>query len=137
MLEELKLSRTKEKGSTMTKNEIKLGDGTIIYGDFVTANSIKSSFNRITDSGIPIELKEILTALTKAIAKMVELLPEEKAQKVTQDLEVLTSEAISKAPRKQWVSLSVEGLKQAAKNVGEIGKPVLTLVAQILPLLKL
>lgn len=135
MLEELKLLRKKEKGSTMAKNEIRLGDGTTIYGDFVTANSIKSSFNRVNDSEIPAELKETLTALAKSVAKMVETLPDEKAQKVTQDLEVLTSEAISKVPRKQWISLSAEGLKQAAKNIGEIGKPVIELVGKILPLL--
>ena len=59
---------------------------------------------------------------------MGEALPQEKAEQVARDLQTLVAEASSKKPRKQWWQLSIEGLKKTAKDVGEIGKPVLELV---------
>ena len=121
---------------TMSKTEVKLGDGTTIFGDFVVANSIRDSFNKVASSDIPGDQKELLVKLAKEVGKMCEALPKEIAEQATRDLETLTVEATSKSPRKQWLELSVEGLKQAARNVGAIGKPVLELVALIIPLLK-
>ncbi len=136
ILDELRLARTSQEVTQMTKTEVKLGDGTVIYGDFVTAHSIRDSFNKASSSEIPDDLKEMIKNLAKEVAKMSEALPDELAQQATRDLEVLTAEATGMAPRKQWIELSAEGLKQAATNIGEIGKPVLELVARILPLLK-
>jgi len=66
---------------------------------------------------------------------MGEALPQEKAEQVARDLQTLVAEESSKKPRKQWWQLSIEGLKKTAKDVGEIGKPVLELVAKIVLIL--
>jgi hypothetical protein len=121
----------------MTKNEIKIGNGTIIHGDFVVADSIKDSFNKTAEMEVSQEIQEILSSLTKAVSLMSQNLPQETAMQIIHDLEILKTESTSKAPRKQWLELSVDGLKQAAINIGEIGKPVLELVARIIPLVRL
>lgn len=87
-------------------------------------------------SAIPNDLETLLNELTNKVENMNRSLPEEIAQQVKQDLTVLKAEATSNTPRKQWYQLSADGLIKAAKNIGEIGKPVLELVARILPLLK-
>jgi hypothetical protein len=120
---------------TMTKISVKLGDGTVVHGDVVVANSIQNSFNTASKADIPNDLKELLKELTKTVAKMSENLPKEVAEVVARDLETLTAEATSKAPRKQWWQLSIEGLTKAAKDIGEIGKPVLELAAKIVAIL--
>lgn len=121
--------------TTMTKIDVKLGDHATIHGNFVVANSIKDSFNQADSANISTELKSALKDLAIAVGKMSENLPDESAKQVARDLEILTSEATSSSPRQQWWELSVESLKTAAKNVGQIGKPVLELVAQIVPIL--
>lgn len=119
----------------MTKIDVTLGDGTTIHGDFVVANSIKDSFNKVEKADVPNELKSLLKDLAKSIATMSERLPKETAGQVARDLETLTAEATSKTPRKQWWELSVEGLTKVAKDIGEIGKPVLELAAKIVAIL--
>jgi predicted transcriptional regulator len=104
-------------------------------GNFVIAHSIADSFNRIESAEVPSDLKQTLQELANAVKAMVASMPKEAAEQVARDLETLTAEAISKTPRQQWWQLSAEGLKKAAKNVGEIGVPVLTLVATVITIL--
>lgn len=121
--------------TTMTQIEVKLGNGVTIIGDFVVANSIKDSFNKVSSSNAPDELKDLLKKLVAAVGKITEQLPKETAQQVARDLDTLVAESTSPAPRKQWWQLSIEGLKKAAQDIGEIGKPVLELAGQLVPLL--
>lgn len=120
---------------SMTKIDVKLGDNAVIHGDFVVANSIKNSFNQANSADISDELKTTLKNLAIAVGKMSEGLPDDQAKVVARDLETLTGEATSSSPRRRWWELSIEGLKKAAQDVGEIGRPVLELASQIVPLL--
>lgn len=137
MNDEIKLAKKPQEIISMTKNEIKIGNGTIIHGDFVVADSIKDSFNKTTEMEVSQEIQEILSSLTKAVSQMSQNLPQETATQIIHDLEILKTESTSKAPRRQWLELSADGLRQAAINIGEIGKPVLELVARIIPLVRL
>lgn len=119
------------------KVEVKLGDKATFHGDFVLANSIKGSFNKAASADISKELRDMLKDLSVVVAKMVEALPKEEGKRVARALETLTEEAISEKPERQWWEVSVEGLTKAAKNIGEIGKPVLDIVARLVPILTL
>lgn len=119
-----------------TMNEVNIGDGNTFQGDFVVANAIEQSFNRVAQSDIPADQKELLRQLTLAAAAMSKELTPEAAQQVVTDVEVLTKEATSSTPRKQWIRLSGEGLIKAAATVGAIGGPVITVVQKLLPLLE-
>lgn len=93
----------------------------------------KNSSQEITSTQADIEV--LLGKLTEAVKQMSLTLPEDVARQVQQDLLVLVGEARSNAARKEWWQLSADGLKKAAKNIGEIGSPVIELVSQIVPLL--
>jgi len=104
-------------------------------GNLVVANSINNSFNKIESAEISSELKQTLQDLAKAVGEMTSSMSKESAEQVARDLETLTSEAISKTPRRKWWQLSANGLKKAAENVGKIGLPVLNLVTTLITIL--
>ena len=122
---------------TLTMNSIKvsLGDGTVITGDFVVANSIKDSFQRAKASAAPDELKMTLQQLVSEVGKLASHLDPEAAAMAADDLETLTKEASRPKPRKETWQLSVKGLRDAATAVKEIGRPVLDVVEKLMPLL--
>lgn len=80
-----------------------------------------------------------VNALLKQLVVSVELihakLPETIANQVKRDLEALVQEINSPQPRPQWWRLSLDGLKKAAADIGEIGKPVVELAVRIADLL--
>lgn len=115
---------------------VTLGDGASV-GNLVISRSITNSFNKLESAEISDELKKVLQELAKAVQEMTSTMPSETAEQVARDLETLTAEATSKSPRQQWWQLSVEGLKKAAKDVGEIGIPVLKLAASVITLLSM
>jgi hypothetical protein len=110
-------------------------EGTTIQGGFNVLSSIQDSYNKVNSANTPDDLKTLLKQLAKEVAAISEHLSVEKAEQVARDLENLTAEATSENPRKEWWQLSVEGLKQAAKDVGEIGEPVLKLATTIVTML--
>jgi hypothetical protein len=122
-------------GNVMNTN-IQLGNVSVT-GDFnlVTATNIQNSFNKAANAGVDAELKEKLKAVAVEVANLAKKLPPEDAEKVSKDLETLTSEAVSKKPRKEWYELSAKGIVEAAKTVAELAAPVTTAVKAVLALL--
>lgn len=114
--------------------DVRLGDGTVIHGNFAVADSIRSSFNKATASEAPDDVKDLLRDLGKSVASMTERLPNEKAEEVARDLDALTSEATSSAPRRRWWELSVESIRQVATTIedaAEVGKPVVDVLTRL------
>jgi hypothetical protein len=62
---------------------------------------------------------------------------DEAAKQVARDLETFTAEVTSESPRKQWYEFSIDSLKKAAQDVGEIGLPVLELATAVLTILSM
>ena len=120
-----------------TKIGTQLNDGSIVYGNVtgVVAEKINESFNKVESSNLSDNLKEILKNLTAEVGKMSEHLPKDQAEQIANDLQSLTNEATSKKPRKKWWELSAEGIKDAAKSVGEVGKTALMLLKDLIPIL--
>ena len=134
MLSLPELPKSKMKDSSQQVS-IKLERGATISGNLVIADLIQNSFNKADLAEIPSELKTLLKEMTSEIFRISAGLPTETSQEMARDLENLTAEIISKSPRKQWILLSFDGLKKAAKDVGEIGEPVLKLAGQIIQIL--
>lgn len=122
----------------MVNTKIQLGDVSVT-GDFnlVTAANIQNSFNKAAASGVNDDLKDKLKALTVEVAKLAKKLPSDDAERVSKDLEMLTSEAVSKKPRKDWYDLSAKGLVEAAQTVADMAAPITTAVKAVLALLAL
>lgn len=122
-------------GIDMTKYEITFGDNVKISGDFVVANTIQSSFNKISSSDVSQALKKELKELSEAVAEMCNHLPQDKAREAVRDLETLTNEAVSEKPRRRWYELSAKGLIEAAKVAGQVAAPVIAIVNSLLMIL--
>lgn len=115
-------------------NKISITNSTI-HGSVIAAESIKDSFNMIQNASIKDDLKEQLQQLTRAVESMIQNLPKEQAEEVADAMQVLTKEAVKPAPRKEWYSISIDGLTKAAENLGKVGEPVLKLAAKVSALL--
>lgn len=111
----------------------------VTVGDIeqIAAQTIQNAFKTVERSNASQELKEKLTALTQAVAKMSEQLPSKAQERAAQDLKILTDEATSDEPRKRWYELSAEGLIDAAKTIGEIATPVIKTTKEIIAILAL
>lgn len=108
-----------------------------VTGDFnlITAKNIQNSFNKAANADVNDNLKEKLKSLAIEVADLAKKLPQEDAEKVSKDLDTLTSEAISNKPRKEWYELSAKGILEAAKSVAKISVPITTAVKAVLALL--
>ncbi len=119
----------------MGGKSISFGDNAQVSGNVVVADSIKNSFNAAAQSNAPDELKTLLKELTTRVGEMTKAMPAEAAKETGENLEALVNESIKEKPRQKWYQLSGEGLIEAAKAVGDIGKPVVETVMKILALL--
>lgn len=122
-------------GTQMSTYEIKFGDNTKISGDFVVANTIQGSFNKISSADTSPDIKQKLEELSEAVAEMCNHLPVDKARDAAQDLNTLTDEALKEEPRRKWYQLSAEELIKAAQTVGQVATPVISIIGSLLPLL--
>lgn len=124
---------------TMSKNKIiEIGDNAKISAPIVIADNIENSFNALSNAQVDDEVRKLLEHLIKAVAEVnskVSLDKSNEAESMARDTETLVKEASSSKPRRQWYEVSLEGLKQAAINIGEVAKPVLTIVEKLIPLL--
>ena len=117
---------------------IEIGAGAQISAPIVIADNIQNSFNALANSNLNDETKSLLEQLLKTISeinKQATSEATESAESLARDAESLIKEATSAKPRRKWYEVSIEGLKQAATNIGEIATPVLDIVAKITPLL--
>jgi GTPase SAR1 family protein len=117
---------------------IKIGKQATISAPIIIADTIESSFNMLAESNIENELKALLDQLLKAVNEVAKETPPEQAEiaeMMARDAETLVREVSSSKPRRQWYEINLEGLKQAAINIGEIAEPVLEIVRKLFPLL--
>jgi hypothetical protein len=114
---------------------VTLGDGSVVHGDFVVANSIRDSFNRAKEASGSDELRALLERLASQVGSMLERLDPEDAKSTADALETLTKEATREKPRREWWELSLKGLTDAAKSVKEIGKPIIETAGLLIPIL--
>jgi hypothetical protein len=126
-----------EKNMTQEK-VVQIGDNANISAPIVIADSIQESFNILEKADVNKELKTQLDQLLRTVNQVSkQVTPEqtEIAQRMAQDAEILVKEAASSTPRRPWYELSLEGLQEAAKSIGEIAIPVLKTVGEISSLL--
>ncbi len=120
---------------TMTEQKtINIGAGATINAPVTIADNIENSFNNLEKGTASSELTELMQTLLKQITEAAEARPEETKQ-LAADAETLSKEVTSEKPRRKWYELSVEGIKEAAKALGEVGKPIIETTAKLLPLL--
>jgi hypothetical protein len=111
------------------------GSNIVSGNNNVVTQKIQDSFNKAEAADVQAELKETLKQLATAVEAMNKALPAEKAAEAADDLDKLVEEATKPNPSKKWYSVSVDGLVQAAENIGKVGVPVVDLSRKVLSLL--
>jgi hypothetical protein len=81
------------------------------------------------------EIKELVKKLGEQIATAGSTIDPVRAQQMGSDVKALSEEIKNSEPRRKWYEISLNGLKEAAEAVGEVGKPILETVAALMPLL--
>ncbi|MFF0009124.1 hypothetical protein ACFYQT_37685 [Streptomyces tibetensis] len=127
-------------GAIMTDKSVNIGDNFQGQGVFGSDNIVqKSNFVRdnsqvIDNSGVGVELKDVLNQLTKATADAAERMPPEKADQCLRDFRNFRDEAIADEPRKSVLETLGGALSATAKLAGSVGVPIVELVAKVVAL---
>jgi hypothetical protein len=114
-----------------TSISVSLGDGTIVNGDVVVANSIRDSFKRSSDSGIPRELMQRLGELSEAVGNFVSHVDSTLASRAAEELETLTREGTLKKPEGGRLRLAIDRLMETARAAEPAGGPVLVALSRL------
>lgn len=91
--------------------------------------------HRIQDSRETDQVKQLLRELTTRIASVDSSVNPEAVQNLNGDLDRLTEEMSKQNPRRKWYEVSIDGIKEAASAVGEIGQPILESASALAKLL--
>lgn len=114
---------------------INIGAGAQIHAPVIIAEKIEGSFNVLRDGNLAPDIRSLMEELLTQVAAASKEVPSEYANEFADNVETLAKEVVRDEPRRKWYELSVEGLKEAAAAVGEVGKPILETVGKLLPLL--
>ena len=117
------------------KKVINMGDNNHIDGNLFIADEINSSFNQIDSSDMNNELKTLLKELYSEASIVAEQLTEEKAKNLKNDIDNLSKEVQKENPEKRRWTFSIEGIREAAKSVGEVGIKMATTIVSIIKIL--
>ncbi|CAM3918567.1 hypothetical protein [Rheinheimera salexigens] len=121
-------------GGIMESKIINIGAGAKISAPVIIADSIQNSFNAIQNSETNPEVTELMQQLLKQITLLAQTMPVQ-TKVMAKDAEALSNEVVSEVPRRKWYELSLEGIKEAAAAMGEVGKPIIETTIKLLPLL--
>jgi hypothetical protein len=128
-------------GNNVVENKekvIEIGPDATISAPIVIADSLENSFQAVARSNLDDETKKLLQQLLTAINEVNKnAAPKqvETAKSMVREAVDLINEATGPKPRRKWYEVSIEGLKQAAANIGEVAMPVLEIVGKLTPLL--
>ena len=118
----------------MSKQEVRAGGDLTVGRDFVVAEAIENSFNKVARSQASEEICSTLKELGEAVQEMCTQLSQDKAEEAAQDFDALATEVAKPAPRKRWLETAVDGLKQTAATVARIGPVVISLADKVMKL---
>ena len=114
----------------MGEQNINAGRDIHVGGDFVVADQIRNSFNKVWNSSANDEMKDVLRQLGEAIQQLAASLPDKDAKDATEEYDRLNEEAAKTEPKKSWLRTTLDNLKEIATTVGTVGTPVLDLIAK-------
>lgn len=121
---------------TMTNITQNINNSTV--GSVIAAEKIEHSFNSLQDSKAEDAVKNLLEQLLSEINVLNEKVPaSQELSDIVESTETLINESKRDKPRKEWYEVSLKGIKEAAKAVGDIANPVWTVAEKLSPLLLL
>lgn len=100
-------------------------------GNAVIADKLENCFNKISSSNADNDLKVLLKIFEKEASKVLENLDKDKHDEFITDVKLLTDEALKEKPTKKYLDMSVQGILDATKSVGEVGNILLEITPKI------
>ncbi|MEM9775539.1 MAG: hypothetical protein AAF902_13240 [Chloroflexota bacterium] len=103
--------------------------------NFGNIEKIDNSFNTVSNSDAADELKQILNVFLEEIKTLSNNPPagkEEDVDTIVKNGERLVEEASSAKPSKPWLNLSLDELKKAATNIGDLAGPIVLAAGKII-----
>lgn len=91
--------------------------------------------NTVQQSQASDDVKQLLEQLLNEIKGLNGKIPDQAIQTLSEESETLITETTKEQPRKKYLDLSLEGIKEAALALGEIAAPILAIAEKLSPLL--
>jgi hypothetical protein len=111
------------------------GTGNIVNVAEYMSNVANAVNNYLGESNADSQVKTLLKELNERIERIAQSLEPSQAKKLGKNLEALSKEVANDEPERRWYEVSLEGLKEAAREVGEIASPILDTVTKLSALL--
>ncbi len=121
-----------------SEKTINIGNGATINVLVTIADSIENSFNKLSESNVSYEIKELLRELLNAVNEVNKNISPDKssdAKRIAEDTETLTKEIINPNPRPKMLGTILDTIKDSTIYIGTVAKPVLDVVDKIIKLL--
>ena len=99
------------------------------------ANVTNTVTQQLNDSTASEEVKSLMKQLADQLVAIDPSINPEKVKGMGDDLQTLSNEMAKSEPRRKWYEISLEGIREAALAIGEIGKPIVETVAKLVPIL--
>jgi hypothetical protein len=120
---------------TVQKQTVNVGRD-LTNSNLIVAENIRDSFNSLKNSLANNDVKVLLQNLLREIEELNAKVPASSVVKeLSDETQALINESTRETPRKRWYETSLEGIKEAALSLKEIGEPVLDIVEKLSPLL--
>lgn len=101
----------------------------------VIKGNVSNVVHEVNQSPASENVKDLVAQLGEEIKKAVPDVDTGTAERLDKDFETLGKEAEKEKPDRRYCQFSLEGIKEAAAAIGEIGKPIIETVSQLMPLL--
>jgi hypothetical protein len=135
-VDQLKIMTMNVEEAVEKKTEVNVsGQGNIVNVAEFMSNVSSYVNQKVSQSAAPEEVQNLVKQLTEQVRLIATSVDQKKAEQMGSDLKTLSEEMTKAEPRKAWYHLTLNGLKEAAIAVGEIGKPIVETVTKLLPLL--
>jgi hypothetical protein len=123
-----------EKVGQMTKTQtINFGNNATVSAPVTIADTIQGSFNTIQASQADPDVKDLLEALVTAVSQAAcsSNVSEGQARSLARDSKDLAKEATDPEPRIDVCRSFLSRIEETAKAIGEVGVPVIKIVAEL------
>lgn len=125
-----------EEGATYVDKNITITNNSGVINIAEYMNNVTNAVNNnLQQSTAPAELQALVKQLTEQIKEISTKVDSKTTQSMADEVKALSENLAKEEPKRRWYEVSLEGLKEAAQAVGELGKPILETVKALTPLL--
>lgn len=108
-----------------------VGQGIVVNVAKYMRDVINTVNGNVGEAAVSPDIKDLVKKLSEQVVSVATQIDDVNAQKLGKNLERLSEELKSTTPEKKWYEVSLDGLKDAASAVGQIGVPIIETVEKL------